>query len=87
MKQYLRAFYNFKQIDQASLFTIAEFAYNDSVYASIEITPFQVNKARILFRGKGLRETCRSSVLKYAEKLADKLKTIYNKLRQFLVKT
>ena len=81
MEQYLRAFYNFKQINQVSLFTTAEFAYNNLVYTSIEITLFQANKARILFRGKGLRETYKNSILKYTEELADKLKTIYNKLK------
>ena len=86
MEQYLRAFYNFEQINQASLLAIAEFAYNDLIYASIGITLFQVNKARILFRGKGLREAYRGSVLKYTKELANKLKTTYNKLRQSLVK-
>ena len=40
----------------------------------------------MLFRGKGLKKIYKDSVLKYAKKLANKLKTIYNKLRQFLVK-
>ena len=40
----------------------------------------------MLFRGKGLRETYKGSILKYTEELADKLKIIYNKLRQSLVK-
>ena len=40
----------------------------------------------MLFKGKGLRETYRGSVLKYTEELADKLKIIYNKLKQSLVK-
>ena len=86
MEQYLRAFYNFKQIDQASLFTIAEFVYNDSVYAFTEIILFQVNKAKMLFRDKGLRKTYKGNILKYTKKLADKLKIIYNKLKQSLVK-
>ena len=38
----------------------------------------------MLFRNKGLKETYRGSILKYAKELADKLKTIYNKLRQSL---
>ena len=42
--------------------------------------------ARTLFRGKGLREAYRGSVLKYIKELANKLKTTYNKLRQSLVK-
>jgi hypothetical protein len=42
--------------------------------------------ARILFRGKGLREAYRGSILKYAKELANKLKTTYDKLRQSLVK-
>ena len=86
IEQYFRAFCNFKQIDQASLFIIVKFAYNNLVYTSIEITLFQANKARILFRGKGLRETYKGNILKYTEELANKLKTIYNKLRQSLVK-
>ena len=40
----------------------------------------------MLFRGKSLKETYKNSMLKYTEELADKLKTIYNKLRQSLVK-
>ena len=40
----------------------------------------------MLFRSKGLRETYRGNILKYIKKLADKLKTIYNKLKQSLVK-
>jgi hypothetical protein len=42
--------------------------------------------ARTLFRGKGLREAYRGSVLKYTKELANKLKITYNKLRQSLVK-
>ena len=42
--------------------------------------------ARTLFRGEGLREAYRGSILKYAKELADKLKAIYNKLRQSIVK-
>jgi len=38
------------------------------------------------FRGKGLREAYRGSILKYAKELANKLKTIYDNLRQSLVK-
>ena len=60
--------------------------YNNSVYAFIEITLFQVNKTRILFKSKGLRETYRGSILKYTKELANKLKIIYNKLKQSLVK-
>ena len=40
----------------------------------------------MLFKGKGLKKTYRGSVLKYTEELADKLKIIYNKLRQSLIK-
>ena len=40
----------------------------------------------MLFRGKGLREAYRGSILKYTKELANKLKTTYNKLRQSLVK-
>ena len=40
----------------------------------------------MLFRDKGLRETYKNNILKYTEELADKLKTIYNKLKQSLVK-
>ena len=60
--------------------------YNNSVYAFIEITLFQVNKAKTPFRDKGLRETYKGNILKYAEELADKLKIIYNKLKQSLIK-
>ena len=42
--------------------------------------------ARMLFRGEGLREAYRGSILKYTKELANKLKTTYNKLRQSLVK-
>ena len=41
----------------------------------------------MLFRGKGLRETYKGNILKYTKELADKLKIIYKKLRQSLVKT
>ena len=74
MEQYLRAFCNFKQIDQTSLLTTAKFIYNNSVYASIKITLFQVNKARTLFRGKGLKKTYKGSILKYTKELANKLR-------------
>ena len=40
----------------------------------------------MLFKNKGLREIYRDSILKYTEELANKLKTIYDKLRQSLVK-
>ena len=38
------------------------------------------------FRGKGLKKTYKGNILKYTKELANKLKTIYNKLRQSLVK-
>ena len=60
---------------------MAEFAYNNLIHASIEITLFQANEARTLFRGKGLREAYRGSMSKYTKELANKLKTTYNKLR------
>ena len=63
-----------------------EFDYNNLIYTFIGITPFQANKAKILFKGKGLKKAYRGSVLKYAKKLANKLKTIHNKLRPSLVK-
>ena len=40
----------------------------------------------MLFKGKSLRETYKGNVLKYAKELTDKLKIIYDKLKQSLVK-
>ena len=40
----------------------------------------------MLFKSKDLRETYRGSILKYTKELVNKLKIIYNKLRQSLVK-
>jgi len=40
MKQYLRAFCNYKQDDWVELLPLVEFAYNNSMHASTRMTPF-----------------------------------------------
>ncbi len=42
MKQYLRAFVNYEQDNWVPLLPMAEFAYNNSVNAFTEISPFEV---------------------------------------------
>jgi hypothetical protein len=43
MEQYLRACCNYEQDHQVELLPLAEFAYNNSVHASMWITPFWAN--------------------------------------------
>jgi len=43
MEQYLRAFCNYEQDNWVELLALAEFAYNNSVYTSTQMTPFWAN--------------------------------------------
>ncbi len=43
MEAYLRVFVNWKQVDWARLFPMAEFTYNNAKNASIGYTPFKLN--------------------------------------------
>ncbi len=43
LEQYLRIYYSLKQDNQAFFILVAEFAYNDSVYATTEVTLFCAN--------------------------------------------
>ena len=41
LEQYLRCYYSLEQNNQACQISIREFAYNDSVYSTTRVTPFQ----------------------------------------------
>ena len=72
MEAYFQAFVNFKQNDWVRLFSIAEFAYNNTKNASTGHTPFELNYGYHLwvFYKKKLDPRSKS---KTAEKLSSEL--------------
>ena len=83
MEVYLKVFVNYKQDNWAMLLPMAEFAYNNTKYASTEYTPFKLNcwyHPRVSYK-EDVNPRSRS---KAADELTEELRNLIDACRENL---
>jgi hypothetical protein len=86
LKQYLRLYINYKQDDWVDHLALAEFAYNNSVHASIGMSPFKATYGYDFSLGQAVESYGSGETLRSGGETVNRLHEVHEQLKQYLVK-